>query len=62
MTQPAETVVPFFRTGSYAPVSDELTAFDLHVDGAIPPELNGWYLRNGPTPARTPITGSPATA
>ena len=50
MTQPAETVVPFFRTGSYAPVSDELTAFDLHVDGAIPPELNGWYLRNGPNP------------
>jgi carotenoid cleavage dioxygenase-like enzyme len=50
MTQPAETVVPFFRTGNYAPVSDELTAFELHVDGAIPPELNGWYLRNGPNP------------
>ena len=55
MTQPAETVVPFFRTGNYAPVTDELTAFDLPVDGAIPPELNGWYLRNGPNPRQ--ITG-----
>jgi carotenoid cleavage dioxygenase-like enzyme len=29
---------------------DELTTFDLPVDGAIPRELNGWYLRNGPNP------------
>ncbi|MCW2653082.1 MAG: Carotenoid oxygenase [Mycobacterium sp.] len=50
MTQRADTVAPFFRTGNYAPVNDELTAFDLPVDGAIPPELNGWYLRNGPNP------------
>lgn len=40
----------FFRTGNYAPVADELTAFDLPVAGAIPPELDGWYLRNGPNP------------
>ncbi|HUO38331.1 MAG TPA: carotenoid oxygenase family protein [Mycobacterium sp.] len=50
MTEAAETVVPFFRAGNYAPVADELTAFDLPVEGAIPPELNGWYLRNGPNP------------
>jgi carotenoid cleavage dioxygenase-like enzyme len=50
MTQAPETVVSFFRTGNYAPVADELTAFDLPVDGAIPTELNGWYLRNGPNP------------
>ena len=50
MTASAETVVPFFRTGNYSPVADELTAFDLSVEGAIPPELNGWYLRNGPNP------------
>ncbi|HEX7323595.1 MAG TPA: carotenoid oxygenase family protein [Mycobacterium sp.] len=48
--QPPETVFPFFRTGNYAPVPDELTAFDLPVEGAIPAELNGWYLRNGPNP------------
>ncbi|PRC54128.1 9-cis-epoxycarotenoid dioxygenase, partial [Mycobacterium sp. ITM-2017-0098] len=36
----------FFQVGNYAPVADELTAFDLPVEGAIPPELEGWYLRN----------------
>ncbi len=48
--QPPETVFGVFRPGNYAPVPDELTAFDLPVDGYIPPELNGWYLRNGPNP------------
>jgi carotenoid cleavage dioxygenase-like enzyme len=47
-----QTVLPVFRTGNYAPVHDELTAFDLPVEGRIPAELNGWYLRNGPN-ART---------
>ncbi|MFD7101612.1 carotenoid oxygenase family protein [Streptomyces celluloflavus] len=36
--------------GNFAPVTDELTAYDLPVTGAIPPELSGWYLRNGPNP------------
>lgn len=45
-----ETVFPIFRTGNYAPVHDELTAFDLPVEGSIPADLNGWYLRNGPNP------------
>jgi carotenoid cleavage dioxygenase-like enzyme len=44
---------PFHMRGNYAPVPDELTAYDLPVDGAIPPELDGWYLRNGSNP-RTP--------
>lgn len=43
----------FHLRGNYAPVPDELTAYDLPVQGAIPPELDGWYLRNGPNP-RTP--------
>lgn len=43
----------FFRTGNYAPVPDELSDDDLTVDGTIPAELDGWYLRNGPNP-RTP--------
>jgi carotenoid cleavage dioxygenase len=46
----SQSTVPFFRVGNYAPVFDELTTFDLPVEGAIPPELNGWYLRNGPNP------------
>lgn len=40
----------FFEAGNYAPVADELTEFDLPVQGAIPAELDGWYLRNGPNP------------
>lgn len=44
------TRTSFHLKGNYAPVADELTAFDLPVTGAIPPELTGWYLRNGPNP------------
>jgi carotenoid cleavage dioxygenase-like enzyme len=40
----------FFQVGNYAPVADELTEYGLPVEGAIPPELDGWYLRNGPNP------------
>ncbi|GAU66801.1 putative dioxygenase [Streptomyces sp. NBRC 110611] len=36
--------------GNFAPVMDELTAYDLPVTGTIPPELTGWFLRNGPNP------------
>lgn len=44
---------PFHMRGNYAPVPDELTEYDLPVEGAIPPEIDGWYLRNGSNP-RTP--------
>src|SRR5215207_2051718 len=40
----------FFQRDNYAPVTNELTEFDLPVEGAIPAELDGWYLRNGPNP------------
>jgi carotenoid cleavage dioxygenase len=40
----------FFQRDNYAPVTDELTESDLPVEGAIPAELDGWYLRNGPNP------------
>jgi carotenoid cleavage dioxygenase len=40
----------YFQRDNYAPVTDELTEFDLPVEGAIPVELDGWYLRNGPNP------------
>ena len=39
-----------FLGGPFAPVTDEITAFDLPVTGRIPAELNGRYLRNGPNP------------
>jgi len=41
---------PFHLRGNYAPVMEEVTALDLAVDGALPPELNGRYLRNGANP------------
>ena len=40
-----------YLAGNYAPVADEVTAFDLPVIGELPTELEGRYLRNGPNPA-----------
>jgi carotenoid cleavage dioxygenase-like enzyme len=39
-----------FLQGSFAPVTEEVTAFDLPVTGTVPAELTGRYLRNGPNP------------
>ncbi|MGO9779496.1 MAG: carotenoid oxygenase family protein [Streptosporangiaceae bacterium] len=39
-----------FLRGSFAPVLEEITAFDLPVTGRLPAGLNGRYLRNGPNP------------
>lgn len=54
MTQASDATLfgteKFFERGNYAPVADELTAENLSVQGAIPAELDGWYLRNGPNP------------
>ncbi|WP_328387499.1 carotenoid oxygenase family protein [Nocardia sp. NBC_00416] len=37
-------------TGLFAPVPDEIDAYDLPVEGTLPPELTGRYFRNGPNP------------
>ena len=53
MNATATTVMPTenrFLTGLFAPVTEEITAFDLSVTGRLPAELNGRYLRNGPNP------------
>ena len=47
-----------YLEGNYAPVADEVTAFDLPVVGELPAELEGRYLRNGPNPLSPP---DPAT-
>jgi carotenoid cleavage dioxygenase-like enzyme len=39
-----------FLQGPFAPVEEEITAFDLPVTGTLPAELNDRYLRNGPNP------------
>ncbi len=46
--------VPFHLRGNYAPVPQEVTAFELRVHGAIPRELSGLYVRNGPNPKAGP--------
>jgi carotenoid cleavage dioxygenase-like enzyme len=43
---------PFWMQGNFAPLKDEATATDLPVEGAIPPELRGLYVRNGANPHR----------
>jgi carotenoid cleavage dioxygenase len=47
MSSPAEAPV---RDCYFVPVPDEITAHDLPVAGALPPQLTGLYLRNGPNP------------
>jgi carotenoid cleavage dioxygenase-like enzyme len=37
-------------SGNFAPVMDELNVDNLLVEGAIPKNLNGTFLRNGPNP------------
>ncbi|TXS45095.1 9-cis-epoxycarotenoid dioxygenase [Streptomyces sp. uw30] len=44
------TPAPPHLAGNFAPVLDEVTVTELPVTGAVPPELTGWYLRNGPNP------------
>ncbi len=42
--------------GNYAPVHVEFDVADLPVDGELPPDLEGIYMRNGPNPAFDPIS------
>jgi carotenoid cleavage dioxygenase len=42
--------LPFHLKGNFAPVQEEVTAFDLPVEGTLPPELRGLYVRNGSNP------------
>lgn len=37
-------------TGMHRPMTEELTLVDLAVEGVIPPELDGRYVRIGPNP------------
>jgi carotenoid cleavage dioxygenase-like enzyme len=46
--------LPFHMRGNFAPVMDEVEAVDLVVQGSLPPELNGRYIRNGANPKHGP--------
>jgi carotenoid cleavage dioxygenase len=47
---PTSEATPLHLRGNFAPVREEHTASALEVRGAIPTELRGLYLRNGPNP------------
>ncbi|SDI16101.1 carotenoid cleavage dioxygenase [Sinosporangium album] len=49
---------PLYLQGLFAPVDDEIDAYDLPVIGELPRELNGRYMRNGPNPEPGQDTGS----
>ena len=52
MRNQPETAVetPFWMTGNFGPVSEEVTTTSLKVTGEIPRDLNGRYFRNGANP------------
>ena len=50
MATASRTELPFHLQGNYAPVPDEVDARELPVTGAVPQELAGRFLRNGPNP------------
>jgi carotenoid cleavage dioxygenase-like enzyme len=50
-TLPYDPRIPYWMQGNFAPVDDEIDAVMLPVEGALPPELDGLYVRNGSNPA-----------
>lgn len=47
---------PWWLQNNFQPVLREVEAFDLDVEGSLPPELDGLYVRNGSN-AQTGTTG-----
>ncbi len=44
---------PWWLQNGFGPVLDEIDASNLRVRGAIPPQLNGLYVRNGSNPQKS---------
>lgn len=42
---------PYWMQGNFVGVEQEETATDLEVEGSLPPELSGLFVRNGSNPA-----------
>jgi len=51
----AEDMAKLYLTDNFAPVKKEITADNLTVEGELPKELEGMFLRNGPNPQFKPI-------
>jgi carotenoid cleavage dioxygenase-like enzyme len=52
---PVDVTTVAHLQGPFAPVIEETDATDLPVEGELPAELDGVYLRNGPNPRFTPL-------
>lgn len=52
MAEPTRSDLPFYLRGIHAPVDREVESFELPVEGTIPPEIDGLFVRNGPNPAK----------
>jgi carotenoid cleavage dioxygenase len=47
---PLDPSKPWWLQGNFAPVEREVESLDLRVEGALPRELSGLYVRNGSNP------------
>lgn len=47
----------FFLNGNFGPVHEEVTAEDLPIEGQLPRDLEGMFVRNGPNPQFPPLGG-----
>ncbi|MCX7115292.1 MAG: carotenoid oxygenase family protein [Gammaproteobacteria bacterium] len=45
-----------YLQGNYAPITSEIEATHLQIEGALPKGINGVYIRNGPNPLFPQIT------
>jgi carotenoid cleavage dioxygenase len=52
MAEAVESDLPFYLRDVHAPVHEEVEAFALPIEGALPPQLDGLFVRNGPNPGR----------
>jgi carotenoid cleavage dioxygenase-like enzyme len=53
--QPVDTATSPYLSGRFAPIHDEVDARDMEVEGEIPTDLNGTFIRNGANPQFTPL-------
>lgn len=47
---PPDPSSPWWMQGVYAPVKQEVESHELTIRGSLPPELTGWFMRNGSNP------------
>ena len=62
-----ESETPWHLRGNWAPVQTELTAENLTVEGSIPPQLEGVYIRTcllytSPSPRDLSTSRMPSSA